>query len=430
MLRFLKRVSQFDRVSSKSRTKILSAVFGLLAFTIFGVSLGHRNISVASDITIENIIKLTNESRNTAGKSLLAENEKLSFAAEAKAGDMIAGNYFSHTSPAGVTPWEWIEGENYNYDFAGENLAMDFHSTEAMEKAWIESPTHRANILNDKYKEMGVAVREGNVNGHETILVVVMFGSGDKNLSSVADTARDEVSGAEGKKKIEGVPMLPPAGKREMAALEQSMVTTPQAGESVSGSEVKISGRSAPGKAIAIFDDQNFVGSAIADSNGWFSMIEKDLSEGRHQLTLESKGTSFRETVEFFVDRSMPDVYFHLYADANNPRKLFLEAGTDKNNCTLQFGRETRKVGQGVKTLFVVDSEKSSVILKVRDIAGNKNFKQVNLANYYTPEKGGGISEKLAAFLSAPGNMYAANSGREAMAENLNLPAQKILAAR
>lgn len=430
MRKIFKRVVGLIGVSSKSRTKILSAVFGLLALLSFEILLGRENASVAFDITTENIIKITNESRNAAAKSLLAENEKLSLAAEAKAGDMIANDYFSHTSPAGVTPWKWIESENYNYDFAGENLAMDFRSVEAMEKAWMESPTHRANILNDKYKEMGVAVKEGSVNGHETILAVVMFGSGDKNLSSAADIAGEKVSSAEEKAKIESVPVLPPAGKREAAVWGQPMITSPQAGESVPGGEVKISGRSAPGKEIAIFDNQNFVGAAVADSEGWFSTIEKNLSGGKHNLTVGDGGIFSEKSTEFFVDRIAPEINFHLWAGAHNPQELFLEASTSKSDCILQFGGETRKVAQGAKALFAVDSGKSSVVLKVRDEAGNKNFRQVNLANYYTPEKRGDISEGLAAFLSAPEDIYAASSGREAVAENLNLSVQKILAAR
>ena len=59
----------------------------------------------------------------------------------------------------GTTPWSWIEKENYDYNYAGENLAMDFQSAEKMEEAWMASPTHRANILNGKYREIGMAVR-------------------------------------------------------------------------------------------------------------------------------------------------------------------------------------------------------------------------------------------------------------------------------
>ena len=55
--------------------------------------------------------------------------------------------------------------ESYDYSYAGENLAMDFHSAEKMEDAWMKSPTHRANILNEKYKDIGVAVKAGNQHG-------------------------------------------------------------------------------------------------------------------------------------------------------------------------------------------------------------------------------------------------------------------------
>jgi len=417
MRKVFNRVAGLIGVSSKCKTKSFSVVFGLFLLSIVA-ALCFSSLSIASDITAGNVVGLTNQSRAEAGKKNLAENEKLSLAAQAKVEDMLANNYFSHTSPAGRTPWKWIEGENYDYSYAGENLAMDFHSAEAMEKAWMESPTHRANILNDKYIDMGVAVKEGNINGHSTMLAVVMFGSGDKKLSS-----------ADEKTEIKSLPVLPPAGKRETAVFQQPMVTSPQYGESVSAGEIKISGRAAPGETVWIFDNQNFAGLAVADPEGWFSLVEKDLPEGKHTLTLEGKISSGTAR-EFFVDKTVPDVDFHLWADTDNPQRLFLEASANKDNCLLQFDGEARRVSGGAKTFFAVDFRKSTFILRVRDIAGNKNFKQVNLANYYAPERQSNISGRLAAFLSPPKNIYAADSGRKTMLDNLNLPAHKFLAAR
>ena len=128
-------------------------------------------------------------------------------------------------------------------------------------------------------------------------------------------------------------------------------------------------------------------------------------------------------TTDFYVDRAKPEVDFRLYADGSNPNRFFLEASADKNNCTFQFNGEARQAMQGNKVLFAIDSEKSSAILRVRDQAGNKNFKQISLANYY-PGSGSNknnISDKLAGLMSAPENIFADDSGREALKNNLNI---------
>lgn len=409
MKKRLQWVSQIDWVSSKRKTKLLSAGFALILAGIFVFFFIPSDASTASDITADSVVALTNQSRAESGETALAVNVKLSQAAQAKAGDMIANDYFSHTSPAGTTPWNWIEKQNYDYNYAGENLAMDFYSSDKMEEAWMASPTHRANILNDRYREVGVAVKEGVINGHDTILAVVMFGSGDKNLPSASDA---KVSSDK------NIPLLPSGEARQEALVFQNpVITSPQADEIVSGNEVKISGRAQAGEAVSIYDNGNFIESTAADSKGWFFATEKNLSGGNHKLTLDNGKTD----TKFFADRIAPDVDFHLYADATSPQKIFLEAGTNKDNCTFQFGDETRVVAQGARTVFAVDLQKSSMILRVRDEAGNKNFRQVNIANYYSPEKIINISGRLAAFLSAPKAIYAADSGRDALKNNLSL---------
>jgi hypothetical protein len=417
-------VARLERVSSRGRTKIFSLVFILviISASVFVVSSSGK--TVASDITVEKVIELTNASRAEAGESALISNSRLSQAAEAKASDMVANDYFSHTSPAGKTPWNWIQKENYDYIYAGENLAMDFFSAEKMEEAWMASPTHRANILNQNYHEIGTAVKEGIINGHETTLAVVMFGSGDKNSSS-ADKANKETLNPE-KNKDTGkfFPTLSVGEEKKGAALfDQPTITSPQPGETFSGSEVKIAGRAQPGEAVTIFDNGKFVDIAVADSNGWFSLSAKDLSEGSHSVALRNKDILVKATTDFFVDREKPAVDFRLYADQNDPSRFFLEASADKNNCTFQFNGESRYVAWGSKALFSIDADKSSAILRVSDQAGNKNFRQVNLANYYS---GGGnrrnnISDKLAALMSAPENIFANDSGRAAVKNNLGL---------
>jgi hypothetical protein len=426
-------VSQLNRVSSKTKTKILSLVFVLSFILASSYVFSAARISVASDITISKVIELTNISRSGASEKSLSFNEKLSRAAEAKASDMIAKNYFSHTSPEGVIPWKWIDGEDYDYSYAGENLAMDFQSVEKMEDAWMKSPTHRANILNEKYKDIGVAVKSGKINGSETILVVVMFGSGDKK-DAISQKPRTNVSSVKEKETTENIfPLLPSAEAKIVAVnFQEPVITSPQAGERLSSAEVKIVGRAQPGSKIDVFENSDLLYSAAVDTNGWFS-LDRKFSEGKHDLRIKSSGKFLQESqTSFFVDREKPEIEYHLFADRNNSQHFFLETSANKNGCTFQFDGESRYVADGKKTLFAIDLKNSSSVLRVSDKAGNKDFRQINLANYYagSGNNKNNISEKLTALIFPLEDVFALSSGREAMKKNLGIAPHQTAASR
>ncbi|MDD3190703.1 MAG: CAP domain-containing protein [Candidatus Pacebacteria bacterium] len=132
---------------------------------------------LASGITVEKMIELTNKSRNDSGLKSLIYNEQLALAAEKKAADMFDNQYFEHTSPDGVTPWFWFEEVGYDYYYAAENLAIDFTTAEGAHKAFMKSTGHRENILGVNYNEVGIAAVTGMFEGRETIIVVEEFGS-------------------------------------------------------------------------------------------------------------------------------------------------------------------------------------------------------------------------------------------------------------
>lgn len=123
------------------------------------------------------VMTLVNEDRIAAGLSPFVENDALTAAARMKADDMAMNQYFSHTSPKGVTPWEWFHSAQYVYRFAGENLAIHFHDAVSEERAWMESKKHCENIMSPKYREIGVAVRQMTFEGKETTVAVQMFGT-------------------------------------------------------------------------------------------------------------------------------------------------------------------------------------------------------------------------------------------------------------
>ncbi|MBU0613612.1 CAP domain-containing protein [Patescibacteria group bacterium] len=130
-----------------------------------------------SSASSTNIVNLTNSSRQANGMTDLDVSEELNLAAYQKAQDMVNNNYFSHESPSGARFWNWIIGAGYQYTTAGENLAMDFNSAEAVHNALMASATHRKNILNANFTEVGISIISGKINGKDTTVLVEMFGN-------------------------------------------------------------------------------------------------------------------------------------------------------------------------------------------------------------------------------------------------------------
>lgn len=134
-------------------------------------------LGFATNINIDNLLILTNKERQDNHLQVLTINPELSAAAYKKAQDMFAHDYWAHNSPLGTTPWDFIKESGYTYIYAGENLAKDFQNSADVVKAWMDSPSHRENVLRSEYKDIGFAVVNGMLNGEETTLVVQMFGT-------------------------------------------------------------------------------------------------------------------------------------------------------------------------------------------------------------------------------------------------------------
>ena len=155
---------------------LLSLVVGILALKIATVLLYlplSYNLFFA-DVTKTDLLNLLNQNRQVLGLTTLVENQKLNEAAYLKAQDMVRDGYFSHQSPSGITPWFWFKKAGYDYKYAGENLAVGFVDSSTVYDAWYNSPSHKENLLNKNYTEIGTAVVTG-FQGNSTI-IVQLFG--------------------------------------------------------------------------------------------------------------------------------------------------------------------------------------------------------------------------------------------------------------
>jgi hypothetical protein len=157
----------------------------LLAETLFLIQalVVFRYTDILASIISSVLVDETNVNREEKNILPLLANDLLERAAYMKAQDMATDEYFAHTSPDGKSPWYWLDQVDYNYLAAGENLAVNFVDSEDVVNAWMDSPGHRANILNEKYTEIGIATARGKYKGQDAVFVVQYFG---KPVSALA----------------------------------------------------------------------------------------------------------------------------------------------------------------------------------------------------------------------------------------------------
>jgi len=200
------------RVLHNSSLFIFSILFILLAFGFSYVKTTHPSVlGISYSITKNDLLDDTNKARLENGESELKLNEKLNTAAQQKADYMFLHNFWAHFAPDGTTPWSFIKNSGYDYVYAGENLAKGFTSSSDIVKAWMNSPSHRENMLSSKYKDVGFAVVEGNLLGEDTILVVQIFG---------AETITPAETSQQGQKTASQQEAVPAEAQEQQSSLE------------------------------------------------------------------------------------------------------------------------------------------------------------------------------------------------------------------
>lgn len=207
--------------SNNQKAKILHpesiVIFALILFlgrTLINYfpEIGVNILGYASQISVDEVIRLTNEKRSASGVSALTYNSQLAAAAKAKGEDMLNRDYWAHVSPDGTQPWKFFSDAGYKYRYAGENLAKDFSSPQSAIDAWMASPSHKENMLASKYAEIGIAVVEGDLNGQDTTIIVQLFGTRyDTSIASATTnvSAKTETPAVEKEKIVPVVSVSP-----------------------------------------------------------------------------------------------------------------------------------------------------------------------------------------------------------------------------
>jgi len=162
------------------------ALLFICSFLTFGQKENLTENSLLGDVRSGAIISFTNKERSAIGVQVLTESKTLENAAILKAQDMARNGYFAHYSPEGLSPWFWFDRAGYEYQKAGENLAVNFDDSKEVVSAWMNSPTHKENILKNGYSEIGVGTAEGMYKGKKATFVVQLFATPKQASNTLA----------------------------------------------------------------------------------------------------------------------------------------------------------------------------------------------------------------------------------------------------
>ena len=150
-----------------------SLVFGSVLPAVNGTG-SPQTLAYATEMSVGNLLAKTNAERTSRGLAALSLNSKLNSSSAAKANHMKVNDYWAHVAPDGTSPWYFFDSAGYNYQKAGENLAYGFGSSSNTITGWMNSPSHRDNMLDAGYNEVGFGfINSSNFigNGEQTIVV-------------------------------------------------------------------------------------------------------------------------------------------------------------------------------------------------------------------------------------------------------------------
>ncbi|WKZ30800.1 MAG: CAP domain-containing protein [Candidatus Dojkabacteria bacterium] len=331
---------------------------------------------IASSITAGTLISLTNAERQNLGLTTLTTDSRLTNAAYAKANDMLTKDYWNHFGPNGETPWQFITSAGYTYVYAGENLAKGFSTSEGVHQAWMASPTHRANIVNGNYRDIGIAVVEGELLGEQTTLVVQMFGaqsgSTTSTPSSQPSTPQPSSQPREESGEIKSISIVKPADGETVKDPSQAIEGTIDVVERVVGSY-----------KVRVTEEEVVIGESDSAETDWSVGNSQGWEDGEHEITarVEQDDKKFEDSVKFTLDSTPPafeeDDLVIEFNDEQKEWELTLYGSEVEMVATVQVGSKPFPMEfteDGVWFLSISDSEVAnhiSVKLLLADAIGN-----------------------------------------------------------
>ncbi len=164
---------------------VLSIVIASILALLLSVTsyLVIRKTTFGTLVASSVLIDLTNETRRDLGLLPLLKNDQLQQSSFEKGVEMASLGYFAHASPDGSTPWKFFKSAQYSFIYAGENLALNFSTSKQVHEGWLNSPKHRDNIVDQKFREIGISVVPSLYQQKPVLFVVQHFGLPKSQLS-------------------------------------------------------------------------------------------------------------------------------------------------------------------------------------------------------------------------------------------------------
>jgi uncharacterized protein YkwD len=372
-----------------NKVAIVIYSFVLIFVNSFGGLVGLSQVQ-ASSITQANVINLTNQERLGHGLNTLSTNPQLSAAALAKANDMLEKQYWDHFGPNGESPWQFIRAAGYDYVYAGENLAKGFRTAEGIHEAWMASPTHKANIVSGNYKDIGVAVVEGELLGKQTTLVVQMFGNlTDEVQGATEDPVEEPSLSSSSEEKV--------VVNKEVGEIKSIRITSPQDGSIVTDPSVSVKGEAANAGqeyVVEVYDEDSLVGDSTANSVDWEFVKGSDWEEGDHRVFAQLKGEDVKsDEVGFKVDSRAPVVITETITSKKGDDGMYtisFQIEGEWDSIVIVSGSEIIEVeyeeqGDVIVILMSQEQVKGAVTLVLSDEQGNTS--ELDITEYFIEEE-------------------------------------------
>lgn len=322
----------------------------------------------ASSISADDLISLANSERSKEGLGSLTKNSKLVAAAKAKAEDMLAKDYWSHYGPNGETPWQFIKGAGYTYTYAGENLAKGFITSSATHTAWMNSPTHKANILKAEFRDIGIYVVDGTLQGEATTLVVQMFGSLSASTETSSPSSSTKANSAS-------------SSKSTVTKTVPTTIVSPSSGLITNQGVLEIKGNTTIGSTVNL-NINGIVTNTLNSTSESFSFTTATIPEGENTIYVESvknKVSSKSESIKITLDTTLPKIdkdSFTIVEKVDGKYKFGIDISDNlKLNTTKYKINEVESDLIENRYGYILKGE--NVEFSATDIAGNKTVESI-----------------------------------------------------
>lgn len=317
---------------------------------------------VNAEVDSSSLLEMHNRERAKGGLPALQINPALNASATQKAQAMLAANCWSHYCPDNRSPWEFFKDSGYSYIYAGENLAEGFYDNEAVVTAWMNSPTHMANVMSANFTEVGFGFARGRFqNNSNNVIIAVHFGK--------------------------------PSTRQEFVNLESNFsapeILSPSNSSYLSSKTIDIYGTSNAGTNVNILLNGSKSFSAnVADGN--FTAQIPNLADDTYTLTAQaangSSKSSFSKPVVFTIDTVADPITsqdFTITSDLFDTRISLnrAEISLARIIFPLAGAIELTPNQNGVLTASVKGLSEEQFQAHVVDLAGNITNSEIKLAD-------------------------------------------------